>query len=166
MSAAACQAAFYHLDETFTSGATFSGDLTFTAGLDNLTAVNGTLTGVPAAPTQSISWIWDPTVNYAGGYPLGGNFLMSGTDSSNYRDFISMTWDYSSRPVLTLVGSAVVIDDPTFYGPFGNNVDYIDGMVSYTLTAVPEPSTYVAGALLLLPFGASALRILRKRQVA
>jgi len=30
--------------------------------------------------------------------------------------------------------------------------------------AVPEPSTVIAGALLLLPFGASTLRILRKRQ--
>jgi len=28
---------------------------------------------------------------------------------------------------------------------------------------VPEPSTYIAGALALLPFGASALRVLRKK---
>jgi hypothetical protein len=28
---------------------------------------------------------------------------------------------------------------------------------------VPEPTTMIAGALLLLPFGASTLRILRKR---
>jgi hypothetical protein len=32
--------------------------------------------------------------------------------------------------------------------------------------AVPEPSTVVAGALLLLPFGISTVRILRKKQVA
>jgi hypothetical protein len=31
---------------------------------------------------------------------------------------------------------------------------------------VPEPTTMIAGALLLLPFGASTLRILRKRQTA
>jgi hypothetical protein len=50
---------------------------------------------------------------------------------------------------------------------------------SYTLTpvptkfspmavgpTVPEPTTIIAGALLLLPFGASALRILRKTQTA
>ena len=29
--------------------------------------------------------------------------------------------------------------------------------------AVPEPTTMIAGALLLLPFGASTLRILRRR---
>jgi hypothetical protein len=33
-------------------------------------------------------------------------------------------------------------------------------------TPVPEPTTMIAGALLLLPFGASTLRMLRKRQVA
>ena len=32
--------------------------------------------------------------------------------------------------------------------------------------AVPEPTTMIAGALLLLPFGASTLRILRKKLVA
>ena len=35
-----------------------------------------------------------------------------------------------------------------------------------TLTAVPEPTTMIAGALLLLPFGASTLRILRKNRTA
>jgi hypothetical protein len=34
------------------------------------------------------------------------------------------------------------------------------------ILAVPEPTTMIAGALLLLPFGASTLRILRKRQMA
>lgn len=33
-------------------------------------------------------------------------------------------------------------------------------------TVVPEPSTFVAGALLLVPFGVSAFRILRKRNAA
>jgi hypothetical protein len=37
---------------------------------------------------------------------------------------------------------------------------------SFEFTPVPEPTTVVAGALLLLPFGASTLRILRKRQAA
>jgi hypothetical protein len=32
------------------------------------------------------------------------------------------------------------------------------------ITAVPEPSTIVAGALLLLPFGISTVRILRKNK--
>jgi choice-of-anchor C domain-containing protein len=35
-----------------------------------------------------------------------------------------------------------------------------------SLTAVPEPTTIISGVLMLLPFGASTLRILRKKQVA
>ena len=34
------------------------------------------------------------------------------------------------------------------------------------VTVVPEPTTMIAGALLLLPFGASTLRILRKKKTA
>ena len=35
-----------------------------------------------------------------------------------------------------------------------------------SLVAVPEPTTIIAGALLLLPFGASTLRILRRNRMA
>jgi hypothetical protein len=47
-------------------------------------------------------------------------------------------------------------DDPAFYFSAG----------SYTTTPVPEPTTMVAGALLLLPFGLSAVRHLRNRKQA
>jgi hypothetical protein len=40
------------------------------------------------------------------------------------------------------------------------------GQVQDQLVIVPEPTTMIAGALLLLPFGASTLRILRKNRVA
>ena len=160
MSVVASQASLYVLDETFQSGATFSGILTFTPGSDNLTAVNGTLTG-GSYPTESINWIWNTTQNFAGGYPLGGNFLMSGSGSQEvgtWQDFISVTWNYSAAPALTLVGSAWVTGSP-----YGNNVDYTDGMVSGSLTPVPEPTTIVAGALMLLPFGSGAVRQFRKK---
>jgi|ERR1035438_5285136 hypothetical protein len=46
----------------------------------------------------------------------------------------------------------------------------LQGLVSPTtqnyVVPVPEPTTMIAGALLLLPFGASTLRILRKKQTA
>jgi hypothetical protein len=35
-----------------------------------------------------------------------------------------------------------------------------------TATPVPEPTTMIAGALLLLPFGASTLRRMRKTRTA
>jgi len=49
-------------------------------------------------------------------------------------------------------------------------VQYQDADGTHTmdlqLNVVPEPTTFIAGALLLLPFGASTVRILRKRQMA
>lgn len=49
--------------------------------------------------------------------------------------------------------------------------DFQKGLSNYWLgtstpTSVPEPSTVVAGALLLLPLGVSAVRILRKNRTA
>ncbi len=45
----------------------------------------------------------------------------------------------------------------------GPNPLYLDDVsVTPVATPVPEPTTIIAGALLLLPFGASTLRILRK----
>ena len=43
----------------------------------------------------------------------------------------------------------------------------VDGGASanVAILAVPEPTTMIAGALLLLPFGASTLRILRRNRV-
>jgi hypothetical protein len=49
---------------------------------------------------------------------------------------------------------ALTFPTATYVGGFGPNAE---------LTAVPEPTTMIAGALLLLPFGASTLRIIRKR---
>jgi len=49
---------------------------------------------------------------------------------------------------------------------FTTDDDFNDMMVTFTALPVPEPTTLIAGALLLLPFGASTLRILRKSRVA
>jgi hypothetical protein len=50
-----------------------------------------------------------------------------------------------------------------------NNINYSgppNGFHGPDLRAVPEPTTMIAGALLLLPFGASTLRILRRTRTA
>jgi hypothetical protein len=46
-------------------------------------------------------------------------------------------------------------------GPYEGEQHYLNQDV---LGIVPEPTTIIAGALLLLPFGASALRIVRKNR--
>jgi hypothetical protein len=51
-------------------------------------------------------------------------------------------------------------------GEWDNGSDVIPATAnidSITISSVPEPTTMIAGALLLLPFGASTLRILRRR---
>lgn len=57
-----------------------------------------------------------------------------------------------------------------YNGPAATQVTAPDGKVYYLnqdmLGIVPEPTTMIAGALLLLPFGASTLQILRKRRTA
>lgn len=54
------------------------------------------------------------------------------------------------------------------YGVVVMNVYYQNGTLSQDqlAIAVPEPSTVIAGALLLLPFGASVLRTVRKNRAA
>lgn len=44
--------------------------------------------------------------------------------------------------------------------------DYQDMLVKVSAVPVPEPTTLIAGALLLLPFAASTLRFVRKNRVA
>jgi hypothetical protein len=44
--------------------------------------------------------------------------------------------------------------------------NYDGGTVTLDLAPVPEPTTIIAGALLLLPFGVSVLRVLRKKHTA
>ena len=66
-------------------------------------------------------------------------------------------------------GAYGVIALNLFNGPYAtqltkNGVTY--NLNQDQLAVVPEPATVLAGALLLLPFGASTLRILRKNRVA
>jgi hypothetical protein len=59
--------------------------------------------------------------------------------------------------------------EPTYVIAFedGTDYDYNDLVVQVSGVApVPEPTTMLAGALLLLPFGASTLRILRRNRTA
>ena len=59
-----------------------------------------------------------------------------------------------------------VVKDIMISALAGQLVGLSDVEQSYHQTAVPEPTTIIAGALLLLPFGASTLRILRRNRIA
>ena len=88
--------------------------------------------------------------------------VSSGTDLSAYSEYTVdiTTSDLGLRPLsITWTGTA-----DTGSTAHGNLVTHGEGLLDdVTVTAVPEASTVIAGLLLLLPFGASTLRILRKR---
>jgi len=64
---------------------------------------------------------------------------------------VDLTFQFSSPESLTyLSGLATPMDSGSYSG---------------SIAAVPEPTTVIAGALLLLPFGASTLRILRRNRI-
>lgn len=73
----------------------------------------------------------------------------NGTSSANASGLSAM-FSIGEKIVITHTGLA--------NGPKGN--------INFDVIAVPEPTTVVAGALLLLPFGASTLRILRRNRTA
>jgi hypothetical protein len=94
---------------------------------------------------SSLVHVWDWTLNAGAGGDVAG---MSGVTLDSILATYG-TWE--------VMRAYAYIGDTG--GPSSGSVD-ID---SITVTTVPEPTTMIAGALLLLPFGASSLRILRKR---
>jgi hypothetical protein len=96
---------------------------------------------------------------------LEGDFLGVGGAANN--SFIQTAETALSLNDLTIKNDA----GNNNYGVFVLNTSTTDrqGNTTYyqpLLGIVPEPSTVVAGALLLLPFGVSTLRILRKKQTS
>ena len=108
------------------------------------TAAQADNTGVTAAALQVAIWETE-----GGGQVLGnGGPGYTVTESDGAGVSALVTTMLSALPGLTAEADLVAIVSP-------------DGQ-SYVV-AVPEPTTIIAGALLLLPFGASTFRILRRK---
>jgi hypothetical protein len=84
-----------------------------------------------------------------------GTLLTSVTPVTPTSTWTTLTASYSSA-IVPSGDLFVVISSPATQFDFDNVV----------VSAVPEPTTMIAGALLLLPFGASTLRMLRKSRTA
>jgi len=122
-----------------------------TGDYDIAVAIGGT-TAIEAGP-QGVDYGFGNNFAYNAGLNINGN-TTAGSFSGNV-----MSWDIDD--VLLHAGQSVTA--------YVINPGYADGgntQTTFTVTSVPEPTTMIAGALLLLPFGASTLRILRRKCVA
>jgi hypothetical protein len=111
-----------------------------------------------------------PSATMAGPAVTGGLYYWINLSSDITQSFTIDQYDWNGS---TLVGEAII----TYDGSGASTLDANNpegrawSNTGFTATdldisSVPEPTTMIAGALLLLPFGASTLRILRKRQTA
>jgi hypothetical protein len=155
------------------------------------TIVSGTFqiaSGPDATPVMTLATAPSQQTFSANGSPLGGpTYLMvmnGGADLFPYDDLLfpgqNPSLDLSTGGLAftsptgqnSVYGIVMWSDGPNDYGDFlAEPVNTFNefssgGTFSASLVAVPEASTMIAGALLLLPFGASALRILRRNRMA
>jgi hypothetical protein len=131
-------------------GLATSGHLTVTAGNDLGTYYLAT--GGPSVRVGGgTDLIYDNVVNPSSDPFLDGNGLAFALNNV-----------LSSTPGFNLWGNG-----PGSYTLFDASVteyNAANGTATISLAAVPEPSTMISGALLLLPFGASTLRVLRRNR--
>jgi hypothetical protein len=131
--------------ELLNGGSIFQDNIVLTAGDYQLTWFDNTLTD---RSTQYQVYMYDSLNNPVASLAVG---TFHGGD----------TWNARSLPMTLAAGSYKL----EFMWVYGAGYPYyaLDN-VSLDLVAVPEPTTMIAGALLLLPFGATTLRALRRRR--
>lgn len=129
-------------------------------GIAALTGVNAKDAGAALALAMYTA-LYDSTgygvFNAAGPYQIPG---LSGTELLDYTHDIGLL---SAAAVdANIIGGSVLVPKTST----SQDLIYINPNTPKLNPPVPEPTTMVAGVLLALPFGASALRILRKKTIA
>jgi hypothetical protein len=135
--------------------------------------LSGTADGIPyggvvgtAISTVSGAWY---TLSFEVGKGLGqsqhpvvmsataGNQTATFTDTQIDPGGLNTVWQTFSLQFQATASSTLI----ALQAPDANSGNGFVGLAN--VTVVPEPTTMIAGALLLLPFGASSLRVLRRR---
>jgi len=129
-------------------------------------SLNGTLTqGTTYRFSADVANLYSPFTGQAvnpaalqftvGGNMLGAAYTATGVGQWNqFTATFTATAAEAGLPLITIFDSQ--------FAASGNDF----ALDNISLTAVPEPTTMVAGAMLLLPFGISTLRMLRKSRMA
>jgi len=150
-------------------------------------AIGYLVNGEPANPTDELTYIKNMAAFASGGAdPSSAGKVYTVINTGSHPEPKSATQVPDSANTFDVTGQLYVL---VKYGGGSVGADYIwyvGGLTSVTVPAtiakagpgngqlaishhtlaVPEPSTYIAAALLLLPFGASVVRRFRKVQTA
>jgi hypothetical protein len=154
-----------NVDQTFSPTPYWPGNITQFMDLTGNTGGGGVLSApfiTTVGQTYAISFnSYNGSLVYPGVQYLGSAFSVQATSGL----LVTYTGAQNLLPntVLTYVFTANNASSTVTFmdtSGFDSNAGWIDNV---SLTAVPETTTMIAGALLLLPFGASTLRVLRRR---
>jgi hypothetical protein len=108
----------------------------------------------------TVSWLSDNQSSLYLNNSLVGSTPLEGSDGSWTTFNININTGPNTID-LDVINQLGYNQDPT-----GANVEFSGLTGPFYVSAVPEPTTMIAGALLLLPFGASTLRVLRRNRAA
>jgi hypothetical protein len=157
--------------EYFTPGKTYSASLSQNAMYGNQS---------PSGDPLSIGTAWLYS-QFAAGTLSGYNYTYGGgrqsaTSAGAVQQAIWWLEGESGgvkNSFITAAEAALGLDDTGIkgnangaYGVYALNLGNPGAVQDQLVIVVPEASTIIAGALLLLPFGASTLRILRQRRIS
>jgi hypothetical protein len=124
----------------------------------------GTMTASQAGQLQNAIWYLEGEIT------LAQLSTMNGVDGTPYYDLAKTGTTTTDTTVFNdSLGAYGVIALNLFDGAYSTPVNTYhlnQDQLAIDPSFVPEPTTMIAGAFLLLPFGASTMRILRKRQTA
>jgi len=148
----------------FQSGATFSGLMTFADDFSSISAVTGTLFGYSSTfgayyqpdTSTNITWLFNHGTNQSSAPGTFSEYLLDGQDlgaNSWHANTLYFEYDYSDPSALVVTSNTYVYN--TSFSPINHDI-----LVSATISAVPEPSTW---AMIILGFAGIGTVAYRRR---
>ena len=141
---------FTGVSGTFGEVAPHSGsNQAYFGAVGSVGGIEQTISVTPGQTYQISAWVYN-----FGGTPSEVQVIWGG-------DIIADVINPPACPYTLFTGTVVATSSTVAFG-FQQDPSYFL-LDDISVTAVPEPTTTIAGALLLLPFGVNALRMIRRR---